>query len=191
MWWWLLRLWHRNGAVYHRRRTITDVCKWRWSDSLQARALRLRWMNRRWIREPLMCRRSGELLNHISEIILVDIVNRRLIVLRWVLGLSLHRQFRRRRLRETLILSKIRIGMDRRIKPPGLLNETRLGDFVGKLIEVPEILVPACGGRTAAIISGGGISRHRRLAAFLHISYKKKKKQKQIKTQMAGPLFLL
>lgn len=143
-------------------------------------------MNRRRIREPFVRRRASELLNHISEIILVDIVNRRLMVLRWLLGLSLHRQFRRpwRRLRKTLILIKTRIGVNRRIKP-GLLNETRLRNFVGKLVEVPEILVPACRGRTAAIISGGGISRQRRLAAFLHISYKKNK------TQMAGPLFLI
>lgn len=142
-------------------------------------------MNRRRIREPLVRRRPRKLLNHIPEIILVDIVNRWLMVLRWLLGLSLHTQFRRRwwrrrRLRKTLILIKTRIRLNRRIKPR-LLNKTRFGNFVGKLVEMPKILVPACRYHTSAIISGGGIPSHRRLAAFLHFSYKKNK------TQMAGP----
>lgn len=55
------------------------MSKGRRADALETRAGRLGLVNRRRRGEALVSRRTGQLLDHISEVVLVDIVDRRLL----------------------------------------------------------------------------------------------------------------
>lgn len=79
---WRRHLRRRHRAVYQGRRAVANVSQWRRSYTLQSGTLRLRWVNRGRRGEPLVGGRSGEFLDHIPEIILVDIIHRRLMLLR-------------------------------------------------------------------------------------------------------------
>lgn len=78
---------------------------------------------RRRRREALGGGRTGELLDHVSEVALVDVVHRRLQIVR---GRVKDRGGRRRRRRQRVIERRSSEG---------------LGDAVGDFVEVPEILV--------------------------------------------------
>lgn len=79
---WRRHLRRRHRAVYQGRRAVANVSQWRRSYTLQSGTLRLRWVNRGRRGEPLVGGRSGEFLDHIPEIILVDIIHRWLMLLR-------------------------------------------------------------------------------------------------------------
>lgn len=91
-----------------------------------------------------MGRRAGELLDDVSEVVLVDVVDRRL-----VLRLSLQVLGLRLRLGiETVIL----VIRDRgTIKGWGFLGDG-FGDLVGELVEVLQVLISAA---TAVVTTGG------------------------------------
>lgn len=76
--WWRKR---RGSGGKHRRGAIANVSEgWR-TDTLETRAGRLRLVYRWGSRKPLVSWRTGQLLDHISKIVLVNIVNGGLMLL--------------------------------------------------------------------------------------------------------------
>lgn len=150
---------------------------WR-ADTLESGARRLGCVNRRRRREALVGRRASELLDDVPEIVLVDIVDRRLMLLLLLLRLRLRLLldlWLRCWLRLWVIMIET-LTLTMRIKR--VFFDDWLGDLVGELIEVSEVLVSACiitsSGSAAASrssrrnSSGSGGRVCRGLAAFIH-----------------------
>lgn len=125
-------------------------------------------LNRGWSRDALVSRRTRELLDHISEVVLVDVVHRRLmlqillllLLLLWWLWLSI----------------LIEVGNLGRIEG-GFFGDDGLGDLMRKLVELPQILISAsisggvcCVTTTACGCSDSSIISQvcTRLIAFIH-----------------------
>lgn len=149
------------------------------TDSLKARALGLRRLNGWGRREAVVSRRPSEFLNDIPEIVFIDIINRRLMLLLLLLetlrlGLRLRRRRGRRRWWWVVIL--MMIGMIER-RPP----DDGLRDLVREFIEVFEVEIPAVAvaadaarsssssGAATGISSDGKITRG--MTAFIHHSH--------------------
>lgn len=146
----------RNGAVQQRRGPGAELRQGRRAYALEPRALGFGRVNRRRSGEPVVVgRRTGELLDDVPEIVLVDVVDGRLVLillLLWGLrsrggGLGVGERMRRRRRRRRR-RKRVEVG----------LSGYGLGDLVGELVEVLEV-----------VISGSRVfSRRWWWAAFIH-----------------------
>lgn len=143
----------RNGAVQQRRGPGAELRQGRRAYALEPRALGFGRVNRRRSGEPVVVgRRTGELLDDVPEIVLVDVVDGRLVLILLLLrglrsrgggGLGVGERRRRRRRRK-----RVEVG----------LSGYGLGDLVGELVEVLEV-----------VISGSRVfSRRWWWAAFIH-----------------------
>lgn len=143
----------RNGAVQQRRGPGAELRQGRRAYALEPRALGFGRVNRRRSGEPVVVgRRTGELLDDVPEIVLVDVVDGRLVLILLLLrglrsrgGLGVGERERRRRRRRR---KRVEVG----------LSGYGLGDLVGELVEVLEV-----------VISGSRVfSRRWWWAAFIH-----------------------
>lgn len=138
------------------------------TDSLKARALGFRWLYGWGCREALVSGRPGELLNNIPEIILIDVVNRRLMLLLLLLLQTLLLWLRLRlRLRLRLWLWRWVVIL----MVIGMINsrssDDGFRDLVRNFIEVFEVVISAAAtSATAGISSDGRVTRG--MTAFIH-----------------------
>lgn len=94
--------------------------------ALESRTWRLGLLYRRRRREPLVSRRTGQLLDDVAEIVLVDIVDRRLVLVLGLRLLTLMVKGGRRGSLEENTIGRVRVGF---------------GDLVRKLVELLQVMV--------------------------------------------------
>lgn len=138
----------RNGGVQQRRGPGAELRQGRRAYALEPRALGFGRVNRRRSGEPVVVsRRTGELLDDVPEIVLIDVVDRRLVLILLLLrglrsrgggGLGVGERKRRRRRRRR---KRVEVGF----------SGYGLGDLVGELVEVLEVVIS--GGASSSVFS--------------------------------------